>query len=182
VFGNARMADLLGVSRFAMADYHLADLIGGGEGAPGHPATPGARTQHEVPFVRPDGSRRWLGLNVIPKFELTGQYSGAIVLCADITDERGNEPGDPLGRPAAEATTPNAAAPASAVVIELLNGLTDREAAIVHRLLDGDRVPDIARSFFVSQSTIRNQLSAVFRKMNVSSQPELIRLLRPVLK
>jgi DNA-binding CsgD family transcriptional regulator len=56
--------------------------------------------------------------------------------------------------------------------------LSSRELEIVGRLLAGDRVPAIATSLFLSQSTVRNHLSAVFRKFGVSSQQELIDLLR----
>jgi DNA-binding CsgD family transcriptional regulator len=49
---------------------------------------------------------------------------------------------------------------------------------IVVRLMNGDRVPAIAESLFLSPSTVRNHLSAVFRKMRVSSQQELIHRLR----
>jgi PAS domain S-box-containing protein len=180
VFGNARVAALLGVSRFAMADYDLGDLIGATEPALGDHAAAGTRTSYEVPLVRPDGSRRWLALNVIPKFEPTGHYSGAIVLCADITDQRADEPSDPLGFNPAEPLSLADDGPTSTAIAELMNSLSSREAVIVNRLLDGDRVPDIARALFVSQSTVRNQLSAVFRKTHVASQPELIRLLRPL--
>ena len=44
-------------------------------------------------------------------------------------------------------------------------------------LLDGDRVPVIARKLFISQSTVRNHLSSVFRKLRVHGQQELIHLL-----
>ncbi|MGZ4591058.1 MAG: helix-turn-helix transcriptional regulator [Actinomycetes bacterium] len=56
--------------------------------------------------------------------------------------------------------------------------LSSRELDIVGRLLAGDRVPAIARALFLSQSTVRNHLSAVFRKFGVSSQQELINVLR----
>ena len=48
---------------------------------------------------------------------------------------------------------------------------------MVTRLLAGKRVPAIAEALFVSQSTVRNHLSSVFRKLNVQSQQELIDLL-----
>jgi len=54
--------------------------------------------------------------------------------------------------------------------------LTAREREIVTRLLDGDRVPAIARALYLGQSTVRNHLTAVFRKLNVSSQQELVDL------
>lgn len=59
-----------------------------------------------------------------------------------------------------------------------LADLSARQWEIVSRLLAGERVPSIARSMFLSQSTIRNHLSAVFRKLGVHSQQELIELLR----
>jgi DNA-binding CsgD family transcriptional regulator len=59
-----------------------------------------------------------------------------------------------------------------------LSELSTRELDVVKRLLDGDRVPAIARSLFVAQSTVRNQLSSVFRKLEVRSQQGLIDLLR----
>jgi DNA-binding CsgD family transcriptional regulator len=59
-----------------------------------------------------------------------------------------------------------------------LSRLSGRELEIVMRLLDGDRVPSIAGSLFLSPSTVRNHLSAVFRKLRVGSQQELIHLLR----
>jgi DNA-binding CsgD family transcriptional regulator/PAS domain-containing protein len=59
-----------------------------------------------------------------------------------------------------------------------LGGLSGRELEIVMRLMNGDRVPAIATSLFLSPSTVRNHLSAVFRKLRVGSQQELIDLLR----
>src|SRR6185437_6162727 len=57
-------------------------------------------------------------------------------------------------------------------------GFSRRESDIVAMLLSGHRVPTIAESLFVSQSTVRSQLSAAFRKIGVSSQQELIDRLR----
>lgn len=59
-----------------------------------------------------------------------------------------------------------------------LSELTTRETEIVTRLLAGDRVPAIAAQLYLAQSTVRNHLSAVFGKLGVSSQQELIVLLR----
>jgi DNA-binding CsgD family transcriptional regulator len=59
-----------------------------------------------------------------------------------------------------------------------LSRLSGRELEIVMRLLNGDRVRAIAESLFLSPSTVRNHLSAVFRKLRVGSQQELIHLLR----
>src|SRR4029450_931325 len=51
-----------------------------------------------------------------------------------------------------------------------LGRLSGRELEIVMRLMNGDRVPSIAGSLFLSPSTVRNHLSAVFRKLRVGSQ------------
>jgi DNA-binding NarL/FixJ family response regulator len=60
-----------------------------------------------------------------------------------------------------------------------LRDLTPREWEVVGLLLAGERVPSIARSLFLSQSTVRNHLSSVFRKTGMHSQQELLRRLRP---
>jgi DNA-binding CsgD family transcriptional regulator len=62
--------------------------------------------------------------------------------------------------------------------VSQLQRLTTRELDVVGRLMAGDRVPAIASSLFLSQSTVRNHLSAVFKKLNVGSQQELLDLLR----
>ncbi|MEA3076665.1 MAG: hypothetical protein QOF60_1573 [Actinomycetota bacterium] len=56
--------------------------------------------------------------------------------------------------------------------------LTRRESDVLARLLDGQRVATMAREMFLSQRTIRNHLSAIFRKAEVHSQNDLIELLR----
>lgn len=56
--------------------------------------------------------------------------------------------------------------------------LTPRQVEILKRLLAGDRVPRIARDLYVSQSTVRNHLSLIYRRFAVHSQDELLHLLR----
>jgi PAS domain S-box-containing protein len=56
--------------------------------------------------------------------------------------------------------------------------LSSRELDVVGRLLAGDRVPAIAEELFITQSTVRNHLSSVFRKLRVRSQQELVTLFR----
>jgi DNA-binding CsgD family transcriptional regulator len=60
----------------------------------------------------------------------------------------------------------------------LLDGLAEREREVVRELLQGNRVPAIAGKLFLSQGTVRNHLSAAFRKLGVANQQELIDLLR----
>jgi DNA-binding CsgD family transcriptional regulator len=59
-----------------------------------------------------------------------------------------------------------------------LSELTVRQREIVERLLGGHRVDAIARDLYVSPSTVRNHLSAIFEKVGVASQSELVELLR----
>jgi len=55
---------------------------------------------------------------------------------------------------------------------------SDRQLEIMERLVRGERVPTIARGLYLSQSTVRNHLSAIFRKLGVHSQEELLGTLR----
>lgn len=57
---------------------------------------------------------------------------------------------------------------------ELLN---NREQRVVDLLAQGLRVPSIAQRLYVSQSTVRNNLSAIYRKLRVVSQVQLLELL-----
>ncbi|MBV9947088.1 MAG: response regulator [Myxococcales bacterium] len=57
--------------------------------------------------------------------------------------------------------------------------LSAREQEVLTHLLDGRRVAQIARALFVSHHTVRNHLKAVFRKLDVHSQSELLARFRP---
>lgn len=56
--------------------------------------------------------------------------------------------------------------------------LTARELEIVNRLAVGDSNAQIARQLNVSEKTIRNQMSAVFNKLNVSDRVQAALLAR----
>jgi DNA-binding CsgD family transcriptional regulator len=84
-----------------------------------------------------------------------------------------------LGRGIRGAMTSQAVAPPPLRTDVQLQHLSSRELEIVTRLIAGDRVPSIAKQLFLSEGTIRNHLSAVFRKLGVGSQQGLIELLRP---
>jgi len=60
-----------------------------------------------------------------------------------------------------------------------LRELSQRQLEILRRLLRGERVPTIARDLFLSQSTVRNHLSAIYRRLGVHSQAELLARLLP---
>ncbi len=59
-----------------------------------------------------------------------------------------------------------------------LDGLTTRQWEIIGRLRRGERVPSIASHLYLSQSTVRNHLSVIFRKFGVHSQSELLERMR----
>lgn len=52
--------------------------------------------------------------------------------------------------------------------------LTPRQWEILRRIVAGERVPTIAKELFLSQSTVRNHLSAIFDRFGVHSQAELL--------
>ncbi len=58
--------------------------------------------------------------------------------------------------------------------------LTARQQEVLERLMAGQRAPGIARDLFLSQSTVRNHLSAIFRQFDVHSQSQLIEKLNAI--
>jgi DNA-binding CsgD family transcriptional regulator len=58
--------------------------------------------------------------------------------------------------------------------------LSARQRDVVARLAAGSRVAEIARDLYLTPSTVRNHLTAVFKKFGVHSQVELIALLKGV--
>jgi DNA-binding NarL/FixJ family response regulator len=59
----------------------------------------------------------------------------------------------------------------------MINGkrLTPREHEIVQALLRGRANKEMATEFGVSEQTIKNQLTTLFKKMGVSGRVELVR-------
>lgn len=62
--------------------------------------------------------------------------------------------------------------------VPAIGDLSPRQWEVLRRLLAGERVPGIARALYLSRSTVRNHLTAIFAKFGVHSQEELIELLR----
>jgi len=52
--------------------------------------------------------------------------------------------------------------------------LSTRQVEILSRLIAGDAAADIARSLYLSPSTVRNHLTAIYRKFAVHSRAELL--------
>lgn len=100
--------------------------------------------------------------------------SGAMASHVDITAHRQAE------RAAAIAAGLRAADEISetSLGIAAFDSLSRQEREVVVRLLRGYRVNAIAAELFVSPSTVRSQLSSAYSKLRVSSQQELIELVR----
>jgi PAS domain S-box-containing protein len=62
--------------------------------------------------------------------------------------------------------------------VPALSELSVRQWEVLTRLVRGERVPTIASEMYLSQSTVRNHLSAIFRKVGVHSQEELLAVVR----
>jgi PAS domain S-box-containing protein len=71
---------------------------------------------------------------------------------------------------------------AAALGVPATAELSPRQWEIASRLIQGERVATIAAELYLSQSTVRNHLSAIFQKFGVHSQPELLALWRAVAK
>jgi DNA-binding NarL/FixJ family response regulator len=52
--------------------------------------------------------------------------------------------------------------------------LTPRQWEVLRRITAGQRVPTIAKELYVSQSTVRNHLAAIFQRFGVHSQADLL--------
>ncbi|MEY2462845.1 MAG: hypothetical protein QOH64_983 [Acidimicrobiaceae bacterium] len=67
---------------------------------------------------------------------------------------------------------------ADALGVASTTDLTPRQWEIVSRLVRGQRVAAIAAEIYLSPNTVRNHLSAIFAKVGVHSQTELLALYR----
>jgi len=65
-----------------------------------------------------------------------------------------------------------------ALGLPVTSELSPRQWAILSRLVRGEPVATIAAEMYLSRSTIRNHLSAIFQKVGVHSQQELLALWR----
>jgi len=58
--------------------------------------------------------------------------------------------------------------------------LTNREKEILLLIVDGGHPNDIADKLFISKFTVKNHLQAIYKKLNVSSRLEIVKLLENV--
>jgi PAS domain S-box-containing protein len=126
-----------------------------------------------------DGQGRWRRVKLLlSPLRDKGNRCLAFVLSSPTECDAEDLLGDRLRRIAAELRAA-AMLPAAAATPRPEDGeLTARQLEILDRLLTGSRVPAIARDLYLSQSTVRNHLSVIFRKFGVHSQVELIERLR----
>lgn len=190
VFANTPMTQLLGVEPDLMAQYSIHDLWDRALSSVPEQRKPGMRSDYELPITRSDGPTRWLRFHAVPRHNQAGEFTGSLLMCSDVTDAHEDRSNGGHRRPDGhlDGTTREddldeqdqvRIVSRPDLMKALANqGLTQREFDIVDRLIRGDRVPVIASTLFVSQSTIRNQLASVFRKIGVHSQQELIAYIR----
>jgi DNA-binding CsgD family transcriptional regulator len=132
-----------------------------------------------IRVVTGEGSRAWVQLVLMP---LTPSPTCAFAMIA--CDQPAERAGDRLDVVLHRLRKGVDAVDVSRDISRLASGsdprlsrLTQRELDICNRLLAGQRPPAIAAALFVSQSTVRNHLASVYRKLGVHSQQELIDLL-----
>lgn len=128
---------------------------------------------------------RWIPvLAVIASLPHTEQFRVGFVIQAEGPDQDADrlehltELEGRLRRIAAELAVVGVSDHVDPEVARLLGELSPRQHEVVRLLHEGARVPTIAQELYLSQSTVRNHLSAIFRKFGVTSQEELLRVLR----
>ena len=86
---------------------------------------------------------------------------------------------DPVGRPAVVVLLrdPERAVASRTEELTALLGLTEREAALAHRLARGESLQEGAASLQITHNTARVHLRNIFEKTGVTSQRDLVRLI-----
>ncbi|MFM7060753.1 MAG: PAS domain-containing protein [Actinomycetes bacterium] len=110
-----------------------------------------------------DGRTIEVEITVFPLLDAAGRVSRVDLLFTPVPDdevmERGDEVRDRIDRVAAA------------------HRLDATEVRILHLLGHGHRVPTIARRLHLAPGTVRNRLSALYAKVGVTTQVELIEVL-----
>jgi diguanylate cyclase (GGDEF)-like protein/PAS domain S-box-containing protein len=93
-FVNRRMTEMLGYASDEMIGHNMIEFMGESKQVIGdryieeHPR--GAVVDHDIKFVRHDGSPLWVTLTTTPLIE-DGQYAGAFAMVSDVTARRAAE-------------------------------------------------------------------------------------------
>jgi PAS domain S-box-containing protein len=126
-----------------------------------------------------DGQARWRRMKLLlTPLRDKGSRRMAFVLSSPTCTTDDDALGDRLRRIANELRAAGLLPATPSPVVPDDADLSPRQLDILDRLLAGSRVPAIARELYLSQSTVRNHLSVIFRKFGVHSQVELIERLR----
>ena len=97
-------------------------------------------------------------------------HAHVLPLCADTSRA---QPGSPVVAAIFVATAPDHGAHAAAFASA--HALTRAEARVVHALLAGHTLAEVARAFGVGRATVKSQLDSVFQKAGVARQADLVR-------
>jgi PAS domain S-box-containing protein len=176
-------AELLGVNGSELRGFPLLGLVHPSAATALLAAAARASTDHLAVTVLTSiraGSGRWAQRNclIVPICEHRPPRLGVVisaVASAPADGRSGSQLDEHLRQAAMEARAVRTldALPALA---QLPPGseLSARQSEIVARLAAGERPADIARSMFLSASTVRNHLTAIYRKFGVHSQAQLL--------
>lgn len=130
-----------------------------------------------IPGRVPLGRRRAIAILCLPAAAIDAALAGHVaesasqarewlsVLAADVEAMRAG-----AGRAAAPEARPDGDSD--------LARLTRREWEIARRIAEGDRVAVLADDLRISTNTVRNHLKAIFRKLGLESQTQLVRRLK----
>jgi DNA-binding CsgD family transcriptional regulator len=146
------------------------------------------RSAHvRVRLLHRDGS--WRMVDAVPTmFELDGTSRFALTVAADEpvdssgSSRRSTGLAEDLRRIADQIEASGVLAPlaetADVLGVAAPTALSPRQWEVVSRLVRGERVATMAAEMYLSKSTVRNHLSAIFQKVGVHSQQELLALWR----
>ena len=172
-------AEVVGRSLLGLVDPEDVDLL---RGSPAERDTP--RSLPQIRFVLPDGQDVEICVLLAPRSDTTpGTRFAMVGRIESYLPQQIDRVADlelRLRRIGAEVRAAGLIEAAMPVLQNHpeLSQLSTRQWEILSRLLEGQRVPSIARNLFISPSTVRNHLSMIFQRFGVHSQAELLEKLR----
>ena len=139
----------------------------------------GATEAYEVHVVRPGARSMHMRVTPFPLFDPDGSFMGSFaVIERKNTDEDGALASDRLRPPAAALALDGLP---DDPFRDRLARLSDREREVLHHRLQGRSVGEIAKELSISHHTVRNHLKRIYGKLEVRSEPELLRTLLKLL-
>jgi PAS domain S-box-containing protein len=162
---NERLAHMTGYLRVDLLGRPLATFVpehGQHDLEQGKAPRPwGSQRGYDLVLRRADGHELEVTLTPYPLFDDQGQNRGNFAIVA----ERGNP---------SQARDGNGSDSERLGDRQRLESLSPREQEILGEVLSGKRVTDIAQTLSISRHTVRNHLKAIYRKLGVHSQVELL--------